>query len=344
MTEAVAEPTAPASLGIAADLLLARLLVPTKRPPTLKAIRPGLDRFFRQPPTAERWQEVVEAAASAGLLTAAPLRLTDAGRARALDFLGISELPPRCKWQTIQAKFLVPKALGLPPTAHDARERIRRREGLAALLLKRHFGLAVPVNAGPAKVLEALACHYLGFQGECDLKKLRGALVSRMMGSEERIPDKKLMGQAPQVLLRAPKSGVVGLRDLVFHGWADGGEPPSKPALPPSLPPPPPEPPFDLPAFADTVKAAARDCPTGRFGDNKVFISHVWRQLRDEQPFRSMDLPGFKRRLTEANNARLLTLSRADLVQAMTEADVRESETEYLGGRFHFILVEKEQP
>ncbi len=57
-----------------------------------------------------------------------------------------------------------------------------------------------------------------------------------------------------------------------------------------------------------------------------------------------MDLPAFKRRLTEANNARLLTLSRADLVQLMDPADVRESETRYLNAEFHFVLVDKEQP
>ena len=29
--------------------------------------------------------------------------------------------------------------------------------------------------------------------------------------------------------------------------------------------------------LAERVKAAARACPTGRYGDNKVFIAHVWR-------------------------------------------------------------------
>ncbi len=92
------------------------------------------------------------------------------------------------------------------------------------------------------------------------------------------------------------------------------------------------------------MKAAARDCPTGRFGDNKVFISHVWRRLRDEPGVPAMDLPAFKGRLTEANNARLLTLSRADLPQLLDSADVQESETRYLNAEFHFVLVEKEQP
>jgi hypothetical protein len=49
-------------------------------------------------------------------------------------------------------------------------------------------------------------------------------------------------------------------------------------------------------------------------------------------------------RLVEANHAGLLHLSRADLVQAMDPADVRESEASYLGAPFHFIRIEEDRP
>jgi hypothetical protein len=42
----------------------------------------------------------------------------------------------------------------------------------------------------------------------------------------------------------------------------------------------------------------------------------------------------------EANAHRLLTLSRADLVQLMDPGDVAESETPYLNAVFHLILVD----
>jgi hypothetical protein len=90
------------------------------------------------------------------------------------------------------------------------------------------------------------------------------------------------------------------------------------------------------------VTAVARKCPTGWFGDNKVFISHVWKQLRSEPRFAPLGLGGFKQKLVEANRANLLTLSRADLVQLMDPTDVRESEITYLTATFHFILVEKD--
>jgi hypothetical protein len=56
-----------------------------------------------------------------------------------------------------------------------------------------------------------------------------------------------------------------------------------------------------------------------------------------------MDLPAFKQRLAEANNARLLDLSRADLVQAMDPDDVHLSEVTYLNAVFHFIRIGSER-
>ena len=299
---AVEPTTAPSAL--AGDLVLARLLPAVKRLPGLTKVRNDVARFYRERPSDDRWQETIDELVGAGLITAKPLGLTDAGRARALDFLGVSELPPRSTWGTIQAKFLLPKALGLTAASEKRRKRIEKADGLAALLLRWRYNLAVPADAS----LVAVVCALLGKRG-----------------------------------------GIAALRSLVLERWADGEAP--RPAAGPQLEPRPTAPPdapelaeFDLPAFARTVRAAARDCPTGRFGDNKVFIAHVWRRLRDEPGLPPMDLPAFKRRLTEANNAGLLTLSRADLVEVMDPADVRESETRYLNAEFHFVLLEKEQP
>lgn len=301
---AVEPTTAPAVL--AGDLVLVRLLPAVKRLPGLTKVRNDVARFYRERPSDDRWQETIDELVGAGLITAKPLGLTDAGRARALEFLGVSELPTRTNWGTIQAKILLPKALRLAAASEAKRKRIEKADGLAALLLRRRYDLAVPDDAGLTAVVSAL--------------------------------------------LGAKRGGIAALRSLVLDGWADGEAP--RPAAGPQLEPCPIAPPpdvsepaeFDLPAFARTVRAAARDCPTGRFGDNKVFIAHVWRRLRDEPGFPAMDLPAFKSRLTEANNAGLLTLSRADLVEVMDQADVRESETRYLNAEFHFVLLEKEQP
>jgi hypothetical protein len=318
-------------------LLLARLLAPTRNPPALRDVRQALGKLFRQAPSAEEFDELVRDLRTSGLVEEKALRLTPAGRERALVFLGIRELPPRCTWQTIQSRYLVPRAVGLSPDAPGAKG--MDKDKLAALLLKRRFQLPTGTGTSLGKVLEALACHVLGFPDHATWKGLKEFVLSRKLGSDRRLTTKDLTAQVPRVLLDTPKRGMAGLRDVALREWVA-----QTTAPPPSEQPPPPEPPFDLSAFAHTVRAVARDCPTGRFGDNKVFISHVARRLQGEPAFAAMDLNTFKRMLVEANTARLLTLSRADLVSVMDPADVRDSETHDLDAVFHFILLDKEQP
>jgi hypothetical protein len=94
-----------------------------------------------------------------------------------------------------------------------------------------------------------------------------------------------------------------------------------------------------LTKFAADTLAAARAIETGRFGDNKVFISQVWNRLCAQREFATMTLGQFKVRLIEAHRRRLLELSRADLVERMDPRDVAESETRYLDGVFHLLRI-----
>ncbi|MGZ3459630.1 MAG: hypothetical protein ACXU86_14140, partial [Archangium sp.] len=95
--------------------------------------------------------------------------------------------------------------------------------------------------------------------------------------------------------------------------------------------------PEELRSFAERVREAAKASASGRFGEDKIFISHVWRTLRDQ--LQGLDEQSFKSRLVEANREQLLSLSRADLVEAMNPSDVAESETRHLGATFHFIAL-----
>ncbi|WP_437965140.1 hypothetical protein WMF04_36625 [Sorangium sp. So ce260] len=96
--------------------------------------------------------------------------------------------------------------------------------------------------------------------------------------------------------------------------------------------------PADDTAFAARVLAAARSSKTGRFGDDKVFISHVFQRLA-EQGDAVEDQDAFKARLVSAHRRGLLSLNRADLVEAMDPADVNASETRYLSATFHFVRI-----
>ncbi|WP_438032422.1 hypothetical protein [Sorangium sp. So ce204] len=96
--------------------------------------------------------------------------------------------------------------------------------------------------------------------------------------------------------------------------------------------------PADESAFAARVLEAARASTSGRFGDNKVFISHVLRRLT-EDGVAIGDADTFKTRLVSAHRRGLLALNRADLVEAMDPADVGASETRYLSTTFHFVRI-----
>lgn len=164
----------------------------------------------------------------------------------------------------------------------------------------------------------------MGNGGAADFKKAVTRLLAQRLGARRDDPKE--------------------LRDAVLRDWINREESGLAPAEAAAVPD---EPPshalalsvLDLSSFAEHVKSAARDCRTGRFGDNKVFIAHVWKALQADPAFGTMELTAFKERLAEANNARLLDLSRADLVQAMDPNDVRHSEVHYLNATFHFVRI-----
>lgn len=115
-------------------------------------------------------------------------------------------------------------------------------------------------------------------------------------------------------------------------------EPPAPPA-PPAPPRPPAAPlPADERAFAERVISAAKAAKTDRYGGNKVFISHVLRQL-EREGVAVGDAEAFKARLVSAQRRGFLSLTRADLVEAMDPADVEASLTKYLSTSFHFVRV-----
>jgi hypothetical protein len=188
--------------------------------------------------------------------------------------------------------------------------------------------------------MEALVCQTLRHPGETSLEGLMQTVLSRVIHSDDRLTKKELMTQLPRVAADAKDSKPDTLRASVIREWLSGSRPESRPT-----PEPEPAAEFDLPAFAETVKALARTSPPeDRFGDNKVFIAAVWRASQREAGFPRMSLPEFKGRLVEANREGRLRLSRADLVQAMDPNRVAESETHYLNATFHFVLVEGDRP
>ncbi len=83
----------------------------------------------------------------------------------------------------------------------------------------------------------------------------------------------------------------------------------------------------------DLIVNAAKETPTGWFGEHKVFISHV----HEHGPFSDLTLEQFKEKLLGLQRSGAIVLARADLVGAMNLADVSASEVQNQGAAFHFI-------
>jgi hypothetical protein len=316
---------------------------------TGRALAEGLDRALDELETAG-----LVASLPGKTKRAAPRIVPTAdGRRRALESLGVAELRPKTTWGVLRKTYLPAAALGLPAAGEAAFKAMASDPVFRAVLLKRQFGLPTAAVPKLDDAIDALAWKLIGFDGiarKFDAKAVKTALLNRELGDGRAADFKKAASRLVAREAGASRDDAKELRDAVLRDWI-GREVPaeeeSQAPQPEAVVPEPaarstgPEarPPLDPAALAERVKAAARDCPTGRYGDHKVFIAHVWDRLRPEPEFAGMDLDGFKRALAEANNQRLIDLARADLVQAMDPDDVRRSEVQYLNATFHFVRI-----
>ncbi len=267
--------------------------------------------------------------------------LTPQGCQRGLDFLDLDKLPPKATWASLKKTYLLARMLGLPGPAGSAAKAFSSDGGYKAALLRRQFDLPIDEYPTLAKATEALAWKLLGLESHChqkfSIRAVQVAIFNRELGdqrpSDRQADPRKAVDRLLSKGVNARRDDAKELREAAMRQWVDRST--ADPALSPDSP----AEPLDLRAFAEHVLAAARSSPTGRFGDNKVFIAHLWSAAQDDSALRGMDLDTFKQRLGEANNARLLDLSRADLVEAMDPEDVRTSETRYYNATFHFVRL-----
>jgi hypothetical protein len=268
------------------------------------------------------------------------VKLTTEGKAATLDFLKVDQLPtkPKPSWASLKKSLLLAPALGLSspggPLAKD--------DSLRAVLLMKEYNL--PLGEYPS--LKQARTEWLrktlgmGAKEKVTLETVQAAMFRRESGDEAPLPPKRALDRLLARRLKAGRDDAKELRDAVLRIWLDHdlGRQSQASVTSESAPAA-----VDLREFSRKVLAAARACPTGRYGENKIFIVHVWRSLQGDPDLQGTDLAVFKQRLAEANNARLLDLSRADLVQAMDPEDVRLSEVSYLNATFHFIRIESRE-
>lgn len=332
-------------------ILLARLAVPSKTPPTARALTKLARRFAPTMLTEPDWRELVEATLArlqAQQIIGADLRL-----------LRKSELQTRVgphtamKWQRWVDSLLPALALGIRVDDSKARRRLAIADGWVSAIAGRELGLW---RSGPPPTLRqlgnALIWRELGLTGvpeECP-RALRSHFLKRHITMKHGTPS-QLVRQIASQAVKAPNVALAALRDALVRHWLVGGEltdPATNGAVlePPSARPdsglhrdatPPPTAP---PSLIDAALGVAQEAHDGVFGDRKVFISSVWTTLRQRPRWSALALEDFKLQLVAAHRDKQLVLARADFVSAMDPALVAASETRTDGATFHFIVRE----
>ena len=329
--------TVAAPPAATADLILLRMAVGAK-PPGAAMVRKDIGTLlYGRSLTETEFGSLRDELQAGGYLSVprkGSIALTDTGRARAMAFADVAELPPRSTWGTVKSKLLLPHAIGLSSSAAG---KLNSGDKLAALLLARKYDLPFTAGSTLKPILEALTCRELGHSEVVSLEGLLCHVLSKFLQSSDTLSREDLEAQLPlyDTGLKDAKTDTV--RTALLRQWlfAPRWEPPE--VEPPAE--------FDLVLFANTVQALARvSPPSDRFHDNKVYIASIWRASQREHGFPRMTLAEFKERLLAASAAGLLTLSRADLVQEMPASLVAESETGYLNATFHFVLLEENRP
>ena len=88
------------------------------------------------------------------------------------------------------------------------------------------------------------------------------------------------------------------------------------------------------PIAAAIVNAAKSAPESAKFGDDRVYISDLYVISGASE---AMSLAAFKEALVAYHRAGQLSLSRADLVEAMAAEKVEASEATYLSATWHFV-------
>jgi hypothetical protein len=333
--------TPPATDTAIADLVLARMALPSKNPVPSSAVHRDVSKILGPDFSLAEFDELRNDLAAAGFLTKGKrnvFTLTEAGRERALRFLGVAELPSRMTWPIVIADHLFPKAAGMPA---DAAAKLGSSDKLAALVLTRKYGLGTAAGSTVSQALEALVCKRLGFENETTLEGLLCAVLSQVLGSD-RLTREKLAEQMPLFETGIGAMSADAARCAIVRDWLGAASPhPRTRPAPESAT----AEPFDQAAFAATVRAlGAKSPPADRVADNQVFIAALWRSTQEEPSFPRLSLPEFKERLIEASAQNLVRLGRADLGDGRNPQLAADSETRSGDTAFHFVLIEDDRP
>ncbi|TQF16711.1 hypothetical protein FJV41_06735 [Myxococcus llanfairpwllgwyngyllgogerychwyrndrobwllllantysiliogogogochensis] len=304
-----------------------------------KALRPFVEHRLSRAEWKTLLDSVLEHLLQEQLVTRknkAGLELTSAGLTRVLQFLRLEQLPKGLTWKKLKATYLLANSLELTPSK-AVLTRLADADGVRAAVLGRQYPAVSAGDPSLPQLRDRLLWRQLGVDTErpFSLAAVQAHLLGKLLGTEVKDP-RKAVEQLTARVAGATRADAEAVRLTLLRKWFL----PEQPAVPTVVSTAPTTWDAKPPAprtedFADHVLSVARALPTGRFGRDKVFISHVWKALQPEWPHRE----AFEAALLEANRTQRLSLTRADLVSAMNPTDVAESEVRSYGASFHFVVV-----
>ncbi len=333
------------------ELMLVRFLsLPKKSKPGPAKIYQDMYSIFEEAcPAPNAFNSLVETALTEldteSLIERKPFKLTETGCKRALHYLGVSEVPHNITWSRLRDVYLTAKVFGLDVNSTDVGKQLKNLDRVKGHAVKHNYGLNFLPNMPTLKqATDALLWQQSGIETsvtfneknalqhflEMDLaersslnaKLLRGVIAKKATKAHGNRGDemrRRIIQQLPEK--RTDKDNVTTDNDKNLNTTDKIDQN------------------IDLEAFAREVQRIAKTSISGKFGEHKVFINHVWQNMQQTSLGGTLNLPKFKDLLTNANKQGLLTLSRADMVAAMDATDVAESEIQYLNATFHFIQI-----
>ncbi|MGQ0455594.1 MAG: hypothetical protein ACT4OU_00895 [Hyphomicrobium sp.] len=367
---------APASALSIADLVLVRVAAaPATRSDLQRDLLPLTAPVKPTSQAGVAFRRAAELAIGAhvgrGLVSEARGRVqaTAAGRSAAENLAPGAE-SERGGWNGVR-RALAMRALGVSRSSAQALKAMDRPEGLAALLLQRHFGIPGERALSPTDLRGALAV--------IALERAFGDKIKTGLGKGSGLPGKAgrvLAGQLfakPRTfasdgkLIVALAAEVAGAADVSLDALTiavlrkltsiDGDPPtqdvatrklkrpaptPANDSLPLAAPPAGPQA-FERPnmsEFAGAVLDAARPASTGWPGNRKAFISLVWQAIRNARPDWGLTEIAFKSMLAEAHRTGEVVLASADLKDRCDLKALEDSKILYKNTVWHFVRVE----
>jgi hypothetical protein len=254
-------------------------------------------------------------------------------------------------WYVLRTVHLQIRALRLPrPCDTPLYQRITQADGLRAAVLNDAYQLTLDPYPTLYEVRDALLWHGLMRSDVIDalraqqrdlmrqpfqLAPLTHLIMAKLLGHSGVQSIETALKQLAAKAVSATTTDVHELRSTILrHALAPVAALPTIECITHT------KPQDELAVFAATVMAHAHATVTGRFGEDKIFISHVWQALQMHGEDFGCNEITFKQRLAEANNRGLLRLSRADLAHTLNADDVAQSSTQYLTATFHFIRLD----